>query len=199
MTYARFDAGELYNVSGSGLEGGASRLLVFVNFPVALAAIAVLLLLAESLGRLRGLAWVGIVLAAAVLAGVVDADDLDARWINAVAACGVAIALAATVIVWARRGRDRRFNGAAAGLRLAVATIVLVVSVPWIAAESGVSFAGVPVLGTLYQTTEPRTQPGDPTRTRPSTTAITTAWTARCSRGRRSSSCHSQPAWRAGG
>ena len=49
VTYARFDAGELYNVSGSGVEGGASRLLVFLNFPVALAAIAVLLLLAESL------------------------------------------------------------------------------------------------------------------------------------------------------
>src|SRR5262249_49657745 len=30
------------------------------------------------------------------------------------------------------------------------------------AAESGVSFAGVPMLGTLYQTTEPRTEPGDP-------------------------------------
>ena len=68
-----------------------------------------------------------------------------------------------TVIVWRRAGRARTLDSAAAGLRLAVAAVVLVVSVPWIAAESGVSFAGVPVLGTLYQTTEPRTQPGDPT------------------------------------
>ena len=47
------------------------------------------------------------------------------------------------------------------GIRAALAAAVLVVSVPWIAAESGVSFAGVPALGTLFQTTEPRTQPGD--------------------------------------
>ena len=54
VTYARLDASELYNVSGSGVEGGASRLLVFVNFPLAIVAIAVLLLLVERLGRGRG-------------------------------------------------------------------------------------------------------------------------------------------------
>jgi hypothetical protein len=164
VTYARFDAGRLYNVSGSGLEGGASRLLVFLNFPVALIAIAVLLLVVDELGRLRWLALLGIALAAAVFwPGVVDPDDLDARPVNAVAACGVAIAVAVTMVVWRRSGRERTLERTAAVLRLAVAAVVVVIAVPWIAAESGVSFAGVPVLGTLYQTTELRTQPGNPT------------------------------------
>jgi hypothetical protein len=160
VTYARFDAGELYNVSGSGLRGGASRLLVFLNFPLALVAIAVLLLLAERAPRA---AAAGIALSAAVFwPGVVDPADLDARPVNALAACGVAIALATTVLVWRRLGRERALDRAAAWLRAAIAVAVLVVAVPWIAAESGVSFAGVPGLGTLYQTTELRTQPGSP-------------------------------------
>jgi hypothetical protein len=44
--------------------------------------------------------------------------------------------------------------------RIAVAVGALVIAVPWLAAESGISFGGVPVLGTLYQTGELRTEPG---------------------------------------
>lgn len=40
VTYARLPAAKLYNVSGSGFVGGASRVLVDVNFPVALIAVA---------------------------------------------------------------------------------------------------------------------------------------------------------------
>ena len=43
VTYSRLPAHELYHVSGSGLTGGLSRVLVDSNFPVALAAIAILL------------------------------------------------------------------------------------------------------------------------------------------------------------
>ena len=32
VTYSRIPSGELYHVSGSGIEGGLSRALVFVNF-----------------------------------------------------------------------------------------------------------------------------------------------------------------------
>jgi hypothetical protein len=46
VTYARLPAHELYHVSESGLAGGAGRVLVFLNFPIALVAIPVLLLLA---------------------------------------------------------------------------------------------------------------------------------------------------------
>ncbi len=42
VTYARFPAEEFYHVSRSGLGGGASRALVFLNFPLAFAAIALL-------------------------------------------------------------------------------------------------------------------------------------------------------------
>jgi hypothetical protein len=161
VTYARFDAGQLYNVTGSGVEGGASRLLVFMNFPTALVAIVVLLLLAECV---PWLALAGVILSSSVFwPNVVDPADLDARPVNAIATCGVATALVATAIAWRRLGRARRLDRRAARLRLAVAALVLVVSVPWLAAESGISFAGVPALGTLYQTTELRTQPGDPT------------------------------------
>lgn len=165
VTYARLDASELYNVSGSGLEGGASRLLVLLNYPLAFAAIAVLLLLVERLGRRGRVAAVaGIVLSAAVFwPGVVDPGDLNARPVNAIAACGVGVALALTALVWRRFGRSPGLDRTAAPLRLAVAVVALVVAVPWIAAESGVSFEGVPVLGTLYQTGELRTAPGDTT------------------------------------
>jgi hypothetical protein len=47
ITYARLPAREPYNVTGSGLVGGASRVLVFFNFPTALAAIAVVALAFE--------------------------------------------------------------------------------------------------------------------------------------------------------
>ena len=49
VTYSRLPARDLYHVSGSGLEGGASRALVFSNFPVALIALAVLALVYERL------------------------------------------------------------------------------------------------------------------------------------------------------
>lgn len=39
VTYWRVPPHELYHVSGTGLEGGASRVLVYLNWPVALVAI----------------------------------------------------------------------------------------------------------------------------------------------------------------
>jgi hypothetical protein len=165
VTYSRLPARDLYHVSGSGLAGGASRVLVFLNFPVALAAIAVLLCLLDRLQRRRAqvLAVLGVALSAAVFwPGMVHQSDLDARPANAIAALGVAVALALTLIEarrsplsgWERHRRD--------GIRLALAAGVLVLAVPWLAAVVGVSFAGVPVLGTLYQTGELRSQPNVP-------------------------------------
>ena len=164
VTYSRYEPSSLYNVSRSGIAGGASRLLVFTNFPLALVAIAVLLVLLERLGRRRPAAVSGIVLSAAVFwPGVVDPNDLDARPVNVIAACGVAVAAVLTAVVWRGAGLERTLDRTAGWLRLAVAGVALVVAVPWLAAESGVSFAGVPGLGTLYRTTELSTQPGDPT------------------------------------
>jgi hypothetical protein len=165
VTYARSPVSELYHVTGTGFEAGASRALVFLNFSTALAAIAVLLVLLDRLtSRLElGLAVVAIVLCAAVFwPGVVKQSDLDARPVNAVAAIGVALALALTVKVGERGlvARPERRRGDL--LRIAIGIMLLALGLPWIAAELGLSFDGVPVLGTLYQTGELRTQPGDP-------------------------------------
>jgi hypothetical protein len=165
VTYARLPAAELYHVSGTGLTGGASRVLVFLNFPLALVAIPVLLLLAE---RARDRVSVAVAVAGIVLClpvfwpGVVDAADLDAKAVNAIAAIGVAIAVAMAIAA-ARRGREHMtWRGRSDLARIVVAAVVLLLAVPWLAADLGLSFNGVPVLGTLYQSGELRSQPGNP-------------------------------------
>ncbi|HEY1317202.1 MAG TPA: hypothetical protein VGF10_08300 [Gaiella sp.] len=139
VTYARLEPADLYHVSREGLAGGLSRALVEVNFPIALAAIALALV---ALAALPGRAWwcAGPAIALCLVTawpGVVDQDDLDARWINAVPALGVALAFGLTVAA-ARRvglgiGRRRRFDA----VRLVLAALTLFVSIPWIAALLG--------------------------------------------------------------
>ncbi len=98
LTYSLVAPDELYNVSHGGLAGGAGRLLVFLNFPVALMAIAVLALVTDRLG----IGWPSLLplgLCLVILVpGVVDQDDLDAKWINVLPALGVAIVLAMTIL-----------------------------------------------------------------------------------------------------
>jgi hypothetical protein len=99
VTYARLPAGDLYNVDEEGLTGGAGRALVFLNYPVALVAIAVLVVVADRLRTPAAsvLAVVAAVLCAAVAwPGVVEQSDLDGRLVNAVPAAGVAVAIVLT-------------------------------------------------------------------------------------------------------
>jgi hypothetical protein len=164
VTYSRLPPTDLYHVSGSGLAGGASRVLVFANWPLALVSIPVLVILAVRMasGVTTVVALVGIVLSAAIFwPGMVKDSNLDARPTNAIAGLGVLVALALTVLAayrLPRPARPQRQRGDV--LRCIVAAAALVLSVPWIAAESGLSFDGVPVLGMLYQTGELRAQPG---------------------------------------
>jgi hypothetical protein len=167
VTYWRLPASELYHVSGSGLGGGASRVLVELNFPTALVAIAVLGLLFDRFGgsNLRILAVTGVVLSAAVFwPGVVDETDLDAKPVNALAALGVAVVVVLCVFLRLTAGWAGRLSwrGIEDWARVVLAGAVLLLAVPWLAAEIGLSFDGVPVLGTLYQTGELRDQPGNP-------------------------------------
>ncbi|TML63993.1 MAG: hypothetical protein E6G14_17715, partial [Actinobacteria bacterium] len=100
VTYARLPARELYRVTGTGLSGGASRLLVFLNYPTALIAIGVVGLVFRQLesAALKAVAVIAVVLSAAVFwPGFVDQADLDARPVNAIAAIGVGLALGLTV------------------------------------------------------------------------------------------------------
>jgi hypothetical protein len=150
VTYSRLPADELYHVSGSGLEGGLSRVLVFSNFPTALVAIAILLVLFDRLGRLRIVAVVGILLCTPVFwPGVVDETNLDARPVNGIAGVGVVVALALSASLsrgaWSSSARGDE-------LRVVVAAAAVFVSLPWLAAEVGVFLDRVPLLRWLFET-----------------------------------------------
>jgi Tol biopolymer transport system component len=136
-TYARLPLRDLYHVSETGPTAGLSRALVVLNFPTALVALPILAIVAR---RLWPVAVVAAVLCCGVFwPGVVDQADLDAKWANAIPAAGVLIALGLTVLR-ARAGIDspRRMRGDR--LRLGVALVLLVLSLPWIAADLGLSF-----------------------------------------------------------
>jgi hypothetical protein len=150
VTYARLPAADTYNVSSSGLRGGASRVLVDLNFPDALIALAVLGVIAPFLSRrLRMVAAVAALLSLVVVVpGVVRQSDLDARWINVVPALGVLLALALTSFARLPRTRD----GKGDRMRIALAALLVLLAAPWIAAELGFYLDGVPVLGSLFQT-----------------------------------------------
>src|ERR687883_733445 len=85
VTYSRIPPAKLYSVSGTGLGAGFGRALVFLNFPVALAALPVVALAADRLRRAPAL--VAAIVAAGLCSvvfrpGLVDQYDLDARWVN---------------------------------------------------------------------------------------------------------------------
>ena len=131
---------DLYHVSGNGLAGGLSRVLVELNFPMALVAVLVILVAMDALPRSSwALAAPAIALSAVVAwPGVVDQDDLDARVVNVIPALGVALALGLTVAAGRRAGWNVAGRLPLDPVRLGIAVVVLVLSIPWIAAELGV-------------------------------------------------------------
>ena len=140
VTYWRLPAADLYSTSVEGLRGGAGRALVQTNFPsVSLVAIALVLIAASALPA-RGW-WIAAPAIALCLVtawpGQVKQSDLDARAANLVPALGVALALVLTV--WAAR---RAGAGLAPPLpgdraRVVAAVVIVLVSIPWAAAELG--------------------------------------------------------------
>ena len=147
ITYSRVPPARLYAVSGSGIGAGFGRALVFLNFPVALAALPVIALAAERLRRAR-LAVAGAVVAAGLCSvvfwpGVVDAYDLDARPVNALPAFGVLLAVVLSFAAGLHRERVRLRPAAGA---------LLVLAIPWLVADLGFHLDGVPVLGSIFLT-----------------------------------------------
>jgi hypothetical protein len=146
VTYWRLPPEELYNVSEEGLELAAGRLLVFVNYPVSLAAIAIAWLAAERIGTTRALWIAGVATAlCAVTAwpGVVDQEDLDAKAINVVPAIGVAVAFVLSLRApWERVGRLRLDP-----LRVVIGVVVWIAALVWIASIVGFYFPGDVFLG----------------------------------------------------
>ncbi len=166
VTYTRVPAAERYNTSVEGLAGGLGRALVVVNFPVALLAVGILGLVADR-GRSRTVDAVAAVAVALCLVvavpGVVDQSDLDAKWVNAIPALGVALALVLTVAVARRHGLGAvRARVPGDRLRLALAAVLVVASVPWLFAELGLYADDVPGLGSLVYAQEVVPEPGQP-------------------------------------
>lgn len=165
VTYSRISAGDLYNVSGTGLEGGVSRALVFLGYPTSFAALAVVAVVSE---RLRGLFEAGAAVLAVLLCltivipGVVDQGDLDARPVNGLAAIGVAIALVLTGVAFRRGGLGQAVPwGRADVVRLVVGGILLLAALPWIAAEAGFYIDAVPGLDPIFMSEELHAEPGE--------------------------------------
>lgn len=146
VTYWRLPPEDLYKVSEEGLELAAGRLLVFLNYPVSLAAIAIAWLAAERIGTRQAL-WAAAVATALCAVtgwpGVVDQDDLDAKAINAVPALGVAIAFVLSLRApWERVGRLPLDP-----VRIVVGVVVWLVALVWVAAILGFYFPGDVLLG----------------------------------------------------
>jgi hypothetical protein len=141
VTYTRIDPSELYHVSHDGLAGGASRVLVETNFPIAMFAVATALIAMDALGSRWWRLGAPTIAACAVMAwpGVVDDGDLDARLVNAVPAFGVAGAVALTVAAGRRSSFDPAPRQPFDRGRVGLSALVLFFSLPWIFAVAGVN------------------------------------------------------------
>ena len=145
IVYSVLDIDELYNVSREGVGGGLSRALTQLSFPsVAGAAIAIALLALDALPRRAWLLGGPAIALCAVffVPGVVDQHDLDARPVNALPAIGVVLAFSLTI--WATRVAGPGFTPRLRGdpIRIVVAVLVVLVSLPWITAELGFHLPG---------------------------------------------------------
>jgi hypothetical protein len=137
VTYSRLPPEELYSVSGDGLSGGFSRALVFVNWPGALIAIAVLGIVVERVWRpLVALTALALCLVI-VIPGVLDQADLDAKWINVLPASGVALVIALTAVAVKEGGVGGWGSRRGDGIRIAVVIVLALVSLPWFFAGLG--------------------------------------------------------------
>ena len=131
VTYSRLVPAELYHVSHDGIAGGPSRALVELNYPDVLVAVPVALIAIDVI-RTRWAAVLGGAAVAACLVtagpGVVDADDLDVKAINALPAAGVVATVVLGAIAARRLTTARpRLQGDIARLVLGVATIVVAI------------------------------------------------------------------------
>ncbi len=109
------------------LAAGLGRALVYLNFPVSLAALAVLPVAVDRLGvsspqRRSCRSWPPLLCAVTVLPGVVEQGDLDAKPVNLVPAAGVALVVALVVAsargTGPRRARPARAARTPSGSRL---------------------------------------------------------------------------------
>jgi hypothetical protein len=147
VTYSRVDPAELYHVSGEGLEGGLSRAAVLLNFPIALVAIAFVLIAVAALPPAARWVAAPAIACCALVPLTVDQDDLDVRWRNAIPIVGVVLALALTIAATRRAGASFAPRRPGDTVRAVAAAVVLIVSLPWLSAELGFQLPGDFFLG----------------------------------------------------
>ena len=131
-----------------GSQAGSAGHWCSSNFPVALVAVSRALL---AVAALPSKAWlvgqdpaIGL---CAMVPFTVDQDELNARWINAFPALGVVLALCLTIAAARRAGGSFAPRRTGDPLRLVVAAVVVVLSLPWVAAEHGFHLPGDLFLG----------------------------------------------------
>jgi hypothetical protein len=147
ITYSWVDSSELYNVSREGLAGGLGRSVVLLNFPIVFVAAALALVAVAALPKRAWLAAGPAIASCVLVPFVVDQGDLDVRPANAIPALGVAVALVLTIVAARRAGRSFAPRRSGDTARVVVAVLVLVVSLPWIAAGLGFHFPGDVFMG----------------------------------------------------
>ena len=166
VTYSRIPPEELYHVDETGIAGGLGRFVVFLNWPSALIAIALALVVIDRLAEQRYdvVGFAAAVLCAAVaVPGVVDQADLDVRLVNAIPAAGVALVAALTVLALRRGGLGVRVERTGWDLaRIALAIVLVIAALPWLFAEIGVYVGDVPGLGSLFMSDEIYPEKDDP-------------------------------------
>ena len=151
VTYARLPPADLYHTSVDGLAGGLGRALVYLNFPIALAAIGIVLVIWPGLAGRERIAGLAAISLCAVTVVSVDQDDLDARWLNVLPAAGVALALALSLRAPARAAQRLRGDP----LRVVLAVLLAVLAVPWLYAMTGFYAPGPIMADELSRSTAP--------------------------------------------
>jgi hypothetical protein len=164
ITYWRIPPAELYNTSGTGPLAGASRLVVYLGYPVAIVAVPLAFIAAARFGKRSAYAAAAVATLLCFtigLPGVIDQSDLDARPVNALAAVGVGIALTLTAAALVRRGGGNSAPwGPADWLRALAAVALLLAALPWIFAEVGFYVSDAPLLGSIFMGKEIVPSPG---------------------------------------
>lgn len=142
VTYSRIPHEKLYHVSADGLLGGLSRVVVFVNWPGALIASAVLGIVVERTRR-PSVALVALVLCLVIfIPGVLDQADLDAKWINVVPAIGVLLVFSLSVAAARSGGVGGWGSPRGDRVRIAAFAVLGLVSLPWFFSELGFYIPG---------------------------------------------------------
>jgi hypothetical protein len=157
ITYSRVPPHELYHVHHGGFAGGLGRALVFLNWPVALMAIAVLAVVVDRVRAAERPVAIWPALPALVLClmigvpGVVDQAHLDAKWINVLPALGVLLVLGMTLWTIRVTGTGGAAKATGDRARILITAALAIVALPWIFAELGVYIGDLPLLGHVFR------------------------------------------------